>query len=492
MTKNHTAMRDATDDASHDAKHGATYYVTVKQPHERGSAIVGVVLLLMMLSGLAAALTVNGQTEAFISRNQREETQATAAAEAGLNHAVELTTTFIAEWNANGFASVDAAVDALLLGPDGLSGTVETDADNGSLGTRTGITAAEQIPLGTQLTVTAGIDAQYEAFVMDDDATAPDEPGGNLLDDENGRIIIRATGYADDDTKAVLEAMIGQLEMGAIVVGGDLTISGNVSVDGSSGGVHANGDLSINGGAATMSGTVTAAGSYSGSQPGSGGAGEIEIPSVSASDYVSHADFILTSAGTMTDPAGTVLCNTAVGGGGKGGATTCNDWSFDSGSGEWSVGNGSTPTDGTYYVEGPVKITGSPGTGGGGKGKGGKSAKGAGPVQISIIAEGSIDISGSPTIAADTPGLLFVTDGDLEISGSLDTTSGGGQMLVHEQAKITGNVSLSGQILVEDAPSVDDLVTANVLSGSATLSYNGGLGGGGFTVRGWRDVRDAD
>ena len=470
----------------HDAIHGAIHDTTVEQPHERGSAIIGVVLLLMIMSGLAAALTVNGQTEAFISRNQREETQASAAAEAGLNHAVELATTFIAQSNANGFASTDAAIDALLLGPDGLSGTVATDADNGSLGTRAGITAAEQIPLGTQLTVAAGINAQYEAFVMDDDATAPDEPGGNLLDDENGRIAIRATGYAEDGTKVVLEAMIGQLELGAVVVGGDLTISGNVSIEGTSGSVHSNGDLEIKGGSATMSGTVTASGSYTGSQPGSGGAAEVEVPSVSASDYLADADFILTSGGTMTDQAGTVLCDT-----GKSGKTLCNDWEFDTKKGEWSIGKKQTPTDGTYYVEGPVKITGSPGTAGKSV-KVAKSGKAATPVNLSIIAEGSIDISGNPTIAADTPDLLFVTDGDLEISGSLDTTSGGGQMLVHEQAKITGNLTHTGQIIVEDSPSVDDLVTANDLRGNTTISYSGGLGTGGFTVRGWRDVRDID
>ena len=68
----------------------------------------------MMMSALAAALAVGGQTETFISRNQRSGAQAHAAAEAGLNHAVELTTTYIFEWSANGFASPFLAVNALL------------------------------------------------------------------------------------------------------------------------------------------------------------------------------------------------------------------------------------------------------------------------------------------------------------------------------------------------------------------------------------------
>ncbi len=95
----------------------------VGHPNERGSALLGVLLLLIMMSALAAALGVSGQTETLISRNQRSAAQAQAAAEAGLNHAVELAITYIFEWEANGFVNVEAAVNALLLGPDGASGT---------------------------------------------------------------------------------------------------------------------------------------------------------------------------------------------------------------------------------------------------------------------------------------------------------------------------------------------------------------------------------
>ena len=374
----------------HEAIHGAIHATTVEQPHERGSAIVGVVLLLMMLSGLAAALTVNGQTEAFISRNQREETQASAAAEAGLNHAVELATTFIAQSNANGFASTDAAIDALLLGPDGLSGTVATDADNGSLGTRAGITAAEQIPLGTQLTVAAGINAQYEALVMDDDATAPDEPGGNLLDDENGRIVIRATGYAEDGTKVVLEAMIGSVSKPAVVTNGDLKINGSVEITGTVGGVHSNGDLEIKGSKAEISGTVSASGEYDGSAPGTGGAPEIEIPEIHASDYLDRADFILTSTGTMTDAGGGIICAD----------DDCEDlgWKFHSKKVEWKLEKVSPPA-GTYYVEGAVEIKKAGSKSGKSGGKSGKS--GGAPAEVSIIAEGSIKVE--PAIIETAP-----------------------------------------------------------------------------------------
>jgi type II secretory pathway pseudopilin PulG len=444
----------------------------IGRPGERGYALLGTLLLLMMMSALGAALGVNGQTETRISRNQRAATQATVAAEAGLNHAVELATTYIFQWKANGFADVDAAIDALLLGPDLASGTVATDADNGSLGTRVGITFLEELPVGTRMTITGGINAEYEAFIMDDDATAPDEPAGDLFDDENLTLVVRAEGYAQDSTKVVLEALIAPVELGAVVTNGPLDLGGNVTIDGSAGSVHANGDMDIDGNSVAVSGTITASGTYAGSNTGSGGAPELSVPEVHASDYLAFADFILTSAGTMTDLGGTLLCTASGGMGGD-----CNEWDFDSGTGVWSLGK-SEPPDGTYYVEGAVEVTGSPG---GGKG---------GPVVLSIIAEGSIDISGHPEMTADTADLLFVTDGDLEISGDLVASSG--QMLVHEQVNLTGTTDITGQLLVENATSVDTLVTANHITGTGTITYNGGLGVGIFSVQGWRDVRDAD
>ncbi len=407
-----------------------THESIVEQPNERGSALILVLLVLMMMSALTAALTVNGQTETLISRNQRSGAQAQAAAEAGLNHAVELATTYIFEWNANGWTiGPEEAVDALLLGPDGASGTTGTDADNGSLAARVGagIETAEAIPLNTPQSMVAGGAATYEALILDDEADAPDEDG-NLVNDINETLIVRATGYGPDDTMVVLEALIAPAPLGAIVTNGDLEISGSVTVDGTNSDIHSNGDLDISGGGSDIEGTVTASGTYTGSPAGSGGAAPIPLPTISASDYLHYADFILTSSGTMTNQAGTVLCTWS-------GGTPCNNWDFDSGIGEWSFGS-SAPATGSYYVEGSVKISGSPGSA-------------ATPMQITIIAEDSIDMSGSPDIIPGTPELLFVTDGDLEITGGLDiidplTTQG--QILVHEQVNLAGNPTIGGQL----------------------------------------------
>jgi hypothetical protein len=438
----------------------------VQRASERGSALVGVLLLLMMMSALVAALAVGGQTETLISRNERANAQARAAAEAGLNHAVELATTYIFRWSANGFGSVAGAVDALLVGPDGVSGSEDTDADNGSLGTRAGIDADEDIPLDTKLTITGGILAEYEASLMDDDATAPDE-NGDPYTDANRTLIIRATGYARDNSEVTVEAMISPIELGALVVNGDLEVVGNVEVSGTAGNVHANGDLDLIG-SVDISGYASATGTYTGSEPGTGGAAPVDVPEVDPGDYRHYADFVLTSSGTMTDLNGTVLCAMA----------PCNNWDWDSSTSTWSTHN-APPTDGTYYVEGSISITGSPG-----------NAKN--PIHVTLITEGSIDISGSPDMTADTPELLMVAGGDLEISGGLDAgdpLTAQGQVLVHEQIKFSGNPSIAGQVIVENATSVSTLVTENDLSGNVDIIYNGGLGTANYRVTGWREVR---
>jgi hypothetical protein len=248
---------------------------------------------------------------------------------------------------------------------------------------------------------------------------------------------------------------------------------------GSSGSIHTNEDLTGNGNAGTIDGTATASGDYDYDDDdiaGTGGAARIPIPTIAASDYEVFADFILKSDGTMVTVATGVVCTWTS-------KTPCNNWDFDSGTGGWSRTSNSNTGSGTYYVQGPVSISGSPG-----------SSKD--PLQISVIAEGSISITGSPSLQPATPDLLFVTDGDLKILGDTDIELDGlselevqGKMLAHEQIEVGGNSSLYGQIIAEDAANDSNVVTANHIHGNASITYNGGLGGEFFSVSGWRDVR---
>ena len=46
-----------------------------------------------------------------------------------------------------------------------------------------------------------------------------------------------------------------------------------------------------------------------------------------------------------------------------------------------------------------------------------------------------------------------------------------------------------GQIIVENVPSVSNLVTSNAISGNPTITYNGIVGTNTFYVAAWREVR---
>ena len=452
-------------------------------------ALVTVMFLLMILSGLSAAMVTSSQTEIMVARNVVSSAQAEAAAEAGMNHATELAIPFVVQFAANGFANVSDAMTGLVRGPDGRTGRRRTDADNGSLENLGIPRSPAQVALG------GPFGAAYEARVFDEDdpargvtLTAADVArigeDGDPTTDENSTMVIQAIGYADN-TRVTLEITIGSnntaAAMLALVLGGSVDISGNPRFTGSQGGLHANGDLDISGdptiaGNATVGGTYTESGNPTIGGISGGGQGSMPIPPVAAIDYKPNADFILNSAGQMTDRAGAVICDASVS------YDACEvmgyGWVYDSPG--WKF-DGNTGTDGTYYVEGPATISGNPGNP-------------ATPIALTIIAEDSIEISGGPDLIPDTPELMSVTDGDLKINGRLRMLwTVEGAILVHEQLDISANARLSGQIIVEDAANDSSLVTESKISGNARVRSNGTLGGAGgallLTRSAWREVR---
>ena len=455
---------------------------------EDGFALVLVLLALLVVSGLAAAMVTSGRTEVLVSVNQERATQARAAAEAGLNHAVSVAILRVRNWQANGFPDASAAITGLLIGPDGNGAGL---ADNGSLAALPGGVPAPP----AQVVLSAATGTSYEAVAMDDDDASRGLSGadhtrigenGSAILDGNNRFVIRAIGYGDGGTTATLEATVGPITLPAIVTNNNLTISGNPTVAGSEGSVHSNGNLLISGSAvdiaenATSSGTYTATASPDvGGQVG-GGFPPLPIPSVNAADHRALADFVLKADGTIrlgTDET-VVLCT-----GNPCGAVY--GWTPSAvGAGllgltEWDIvpANSSTAVNGTFYVEGHARISGSPGSSGT-------------PVEITILAEGNIRITGNPDLSPDQPEIMFVTNMDLQIAGSLSQPIAfEGQMLVREQLDLAGNPTMAGQILVQDVPTVSTLVTNNTISGNPSLTYNGITGTNIFIVTGWREIR---
>jgi hypothetical protein len=115
-------------------------------------ALIGVILLLMLASGICAALAVSGQTETKAAYNVDTSVQAREAATAGLTAAIQVV---LASLNGGG-----ASISSLLSGPDDNPGTL---GDNGSL-------AAYGLPAPgstAQLRTLNGV--TYTAQVMDEE-----------------------------------------------------------------------------------------------------------------------------------------------------------------------------------------------------------------------------------------------------------------------------------------------------------------------------------
>jgi hypothetical protein len=424
-------------------------------------------------------LVISATTDTLISRNHQTSAEARAAAEAGLSHALEVAIPSLGDWEVDGFASQSDAMTSMLRGPDDRTGSEADDADNGSLGALgipdEGLTLGGMAHLRYTVRVLDEDDIRRGAVLGADDEARIGEDGDPAVD-ANARVVIRATGYAGRNAMAIVEATIAPASLPAVPAGQDLEIGGNATIDGPRGDIHANGALSI-GGSVTVAGDATASISFTTSGhpsidggSGSGYAPRTVVP-VRASDYLSKADFILTADGQLTNPGGAVLCDASAK------ATACVSagyaWRYEGADG-WAITGSSRPAPGTYYVEGAATISGSPGSA-------------ANPVQMSIIAEGNLSITGGPGIIPDSTELLFVTDGDLRITGALSVPLGfEGQILVREQIAISGNASIAGQILVEGAASASSLVTANTISGNATVIYSGVAGSGALMVSGWR------
>lgn len=444
---------------------------------ERGIALVVVLLLMAVLSGLATGFAMNGQVESSMAHNEVYYAGARAAAEAGMNRAVEAIR-FNTEAN-------------LLRGPDDASDpaigpTTGVNADNGNIAfLLVGAPNASPYPLDAAGQYT------YTIEVFDDDDprlyTTPLTPAQLLAmggedgfgqTDTNSQLILRATGFGPSNTVVTLSRVLLSVAdvavpppslNPAILVNGNLNIGGNITVAGLAGSVHANGNLAVDGASAEIELNATASGVFSAKSKNfqvergtqGGGYANINVPDIKTSDYVHLASYTLHENGSMTKADGTAC------------VLQCAGWTRVGTT--WTIGSNIAPT-GTFLVKGDVKISGSPGSNNN-------------PIAMSVIATGSIEVTGSPKFtpakspptAAEPDGVAhkyqFITDGDLKIGGAagLVDPATEGQILVREQIHIAGTPNFRGRILVGDAGNAHGLVTANTIPGNPTFTYDGTL-----------------
>ncbi len=448
---------------------------------EKGVALIIVMLLLSVMAGLTAAMALSGQTEIAMASNEVYYAGARAAAEAGMNRAIEQIT-------------ADTATD-LLAGADGLvdvgNPAAAVNIDNGD------------VPNLGKASFNLGPLYSYRFQIFDDDdpslypvaLTGPQlakmGEDGSAYTNVNNRLILRATGLGPKGTTVSLSRLLRSLDTTlytttenrsnpAILVNGNLNLNGTVTVSGFDkvtgkltegtaqyGSMYANGNITSNG-SSEVTGTIKATGTVDGLTDGGkvfGGMSPVTVPEVRAMDFKSLADWVLTSGGQITNNSTGVVCV----------ANCPKGWSFKDGT--WSV-TGDPPSSATYYVEGAVAINGV-----------GKQQE---FTALSVIAEGSITITGNGQFTpANTSKIQFVTNGDFVSNAAVDAPlNSDGQIMVREQLNLLGGFTFQGRLLVEDrdgAANVYDAVTnpngrrgsslvdSNNLSGNVSLGYSGSL-----------------
>ena len=435
---------------------------------EKGIALIVVLLLLGVMAALTSGLSLTSPTDVNMASDERFYAGARAAAEAGLNRAIEK----IVDPANNG-------VDLLATGviPGGLGNGPHDFGDQ----------------------------YQYSFEILDDDdpslypmlelglsaeqLAAMEEPGNDPTEDENDYLIVRATGTGPKGTSVTLSRILHSMEHEnititeetpfsdpALLVNGDLTMNGSNGIIGLEGNVHANGNINANGGSGTITGDFHASGTI---DPGGlaiggtvgGGYPTITVPNVNAADYYSLSTWVLEADGDKSsrDPATGAL--TAC----SGKTCTIDGWNYSGGS--WSWSGGTQPPNGTYYVQGSVSVkgTGTPGQG-----------------SVSIISEGNITLTGNGNFApGNSSGIQFVANGDMSMGvDANDENSVAGQILIREQFKMHGKGQFEGRVTVQNKDSAtngctttfvdcrrgDNDISANTLNGGITITYDGGLG----------------
>jgi hypothetical protein len=440
---------------------------------ERGIALIVVLLLMAVLSGLATGYALTGQVEVQMATNEVNFAGARAAAEAGLNRAI--------------VEIVGDTTTNLLAGQDGLWSATPADAsndDNGRLDFMLG--GAGPYALGTtgQFSYTVEIfdddnPVLYEGGLESGQITTMEE-NANIYVDANKRVILRATGFGPNGTEVRISRVIEHNPTSeitgstttsvnpAILVNGDLELNGAITVSGTNetnniyGSIHVNGDVEKTGSGGTVTGSVTASGTADlgtftpGGEFG-GGRPTVNVPDIHASDYIGLADYkLVVVAGVgqvQTLQSGAwAQCTTS--------ACKNTGWAYSAG--VWSLGK--NPGVGTYYVEGDVDIG---------------PTSGSSNNSVSVISTGSINVHGNAKLTPENDqSIQFVADGDIEIVNGADLDSPAlvdGQIMVRGQFEAGGNMEFQGRVMVQDVDGVGNLVDdgANRLHGSVRFTYTG-------------------
>ena len=196
--------------------------------------------------------------------------------------------------------------------------------------------------------------------------------------------------------------------------------------------------------------------------------------------------------------------------------TTISDtgWSYSPGTNaSWGIltsNNGLVAGGRTYYVvgedhynDGPTGATPSTPNGGRVLLTGNVGSAGV-PLNVTILATGSIEIGGTPNITAnltnlicpllppfDRPHILMAAVEDIKVTGDNNSAiSFTGVSYSGEQVELSGSGDINGQVISMSNPNVaGSPVTGNTITGRFTLTLNHGNSIGNIRLYSWRQIK---
>jgi hypothetical protein len=411
-----------------------------------GIALPSALFGLLTISLLASGIWVATESNVRRSENREEYARAVLIAEAGASHAVAILR--------NSTMLRDTGFNRLLMGP-------ANDTSKAGLLVDYNLSAAIQIP-DTGRIFGGG---RYRVRIVDDSAAVEITDGRRYVD-VNNRVVIRCTGISRGGATAVVDVIVGMTPFPAVATNGNMHISGNPTILGQCGAVHANGNLSA-GGTTIVSQSFSASGTASGNNvlhpDGSivlkqSGADPVAIPNLTYNDFCpGPATYILQSDGFVRRTSDNTLHNAT--------STARFGWKRASSSPIVWDQDGPLPS-GTFCIQGNAKIGGNPG-----------------PVDVSIIATGSVEISGTPRFGTPThpDGVTIFSGGDVKLNGDSNTMYEG-LIYARSQCDISGNPTLSSNFLCLNEPNAAGTINhfnGNTISGNPIIQYNctGSIGG---------------
>ena len=403
---------------------------------QAGVALPAAMFAIVAASILGAGMLAFANLSTQATVNQERATRAVQVADAGVAHALSL---LRGSLKSHSFTRI-------LRGGDNFV----PSADD-SLFINYGFAADDEIPL-------AGKPFQshtYFVTVRDD----PSDGDANPATDLNGRVLVRCRVLTNEGASIEVTAILGATPMPALAADGNVNFSGSPQVLGACGGAHANGNIHAAGGGPIISTQATATGAATGTWTLPNGSPapmlsfqpEVSIPDLNPMDYCAGAEFRLLSTGTATNGAGMLV---AVPGG----------WTYNAGTKLWSLAGGSS-VDGTYCVQGNVAVSGNTGTA-------------ATPRRMTILATGSIEVTGTPFITAEhEDGILFMAAGDVRVAGnpSAGATNYQGMIYAAAQCVAAGNATMFGQLLCANGPQPLNAIehaVSHSMSGNFVLTFD--------------------